>query len=66
MLLIILLAFIIPLVCAGFIARAVYKKQVKSNYKTPGLTAAIVFILTAGILILGVYVLIINNIRFER
>jgi hypothetical protein len=61
-----LLALLIPLVIAGFIARAVYKKQVKRNYKTPGLTAAIVFILAAGIFFFGIYLLIINNIRFER
>jgi hypothetical protein len=49
-----------------FISRAVYKRQVKNNYKNPGTAAVIVFILTFAIITGAVFLLIVNNIRIER
>ena len=61
----ILVLFIIGL-CSWFISRAVYKSQVKNNYKNPGLTAGIVFILSFAIIAAAIFFLIINNIRISR
>lgn len=61
----ILLLLVIGL-CAWFISRAVYKKQVRNDYKNPGVTAVIVFILTFSILAVGIFLLIAFNIRIER
>lgn len=61
----ILLLLVIGL-CAWFISRSVYKKQVKNDYKNPGVTAVIVFILTFSILAVGIFLLIAFNIRIER
>jgi cell division protein FtsX len=63
-----LLIFIVLItgLCSFFISKAVYKKQVKNDYKNPVLTAVIVFILTLAIFLAGIFLLIINNIRLER
>jgi cell division protein FtsX len=52
--------------CSFLISRAVYKKQVKNNYKNPAMTAVIIFILTLALFLGAIFLLLINNIRFER
>ncbi len=63
---IILLILLIIGLCSWFIARAVYKSQVRNNYKNPGVTAVIVFILTFAIIAAAIFFLIINNIMISR
>lgn len=63
---ILLLILLIIGLCSYFIARMVYKSQVKNNYKAPGVTAAIVFILSFAIIASAILFLVINNIRIER
>ncbi|MDZ4794497.1 MAG: hypothetical protein SGI83_09490 [Bacteroidota bacterium] len=43
-----------------------YKSQVRNNYKNPGVTATIVFILSFAIISAAIFFLVINNIRIER
>jgi cell division protein FtsX len=64
--LLLILIVLIAVLCSFFISRTVYKKQVKNNYKNPGMTGAIVFVLTLAILLAGIFLLIINNINLER
>ena len=63
---IVLLILLIIGVCSYFISRAVYKSQIKNNYKNPGVTGVIVFILTFAILAAAIFFLIINNIMISR
>jgi hypothetical protein len=52
--------------CSWFVSRAVYRSQVKNNYKTPMLAATLVFILCFALLCAGVFLLFINNINMSR
>ena len=63
-----LLLFILLIVglCSFFIARAVYNSQIRNQYKNPGVTATIVFILSFTIIGAAILFLIFNNIMFKR
>ena len=61
-----ILIILITGLCSFFISRAVYRKQVKNDFKNPRMTSVIVFILTLAIFLAGIFLLIINNIRLER
>ncbi len=63
---ILIVIFLIIGLCSFFIARAVYKSQVKNDYKAPGVTATIVFILSFAIITTAILFLVVNNIRIER
>ena len=61
-----ILIILVILAASFFIAQAVYKAQVRNSYKSPLLTASIVFVLSLAILSAAIFFLIINNIRIER
>jgi cell division protein FtsX len=62
----IILIVLVTALCSFFISRAVYKKQVKNNYKNPAINAVLVFIITLAIFLGGIFLIVINNVRFER
>jgi len=61
-----ILIVLVTALCSYFISRAVYKKQVKNNYKNPAINAVLVFIITLAIFLGGIFLIVINNVRFER
>ncbi len=63
---VVILIVLITVLCSYYISRAVYKRQVKNDFKNPGVTAVIVFILSLAIFLGGIFLLIISNMRFER
>ena len=63
---VVILIVLITGLCSFFISRAVYKKQVKNDYKNPMMTAVIVFIISLAILLAAIFLLILSNLRFER
>ncbi len=61
----ILIILIIGL-CSWFISRAAYKVQVKNNYKSPMLTASLIFLLSFAVLAGGIFFIFVNMLNFSR
>lgn len=49
-----------------FISRAVYVRQVKNNYKTPMLTASLIFLLSFAVMAGGIFLLLVSTLNFSR
>jgi hypothetical protein len=64
MVLIIIIA-IIALV-SWLISRAVYLRQVKNNYKSPMVTASIIFVISFAVLAGGIFLLLVSTLNFSR
>jgi hypothetical protein len=62
------LVFVIAIIAAisWFISRAVYLRQVKNAYKTPMVTATLIFILSFVVLAGGVILLLVSTLNFSR